>query len=397
MNRNYALMILQLPEDATRTQIDESYELLRTFYYPDFFGRPHEFTPNQIQENIRMRLNRGFYRPPKGVQYQNFPEDAYHRALFDYVLVCWAYDYLTDPENQHPFDADPRTPYGHDVRHYGKTVAFLRKKIPKITCALLIPVAIAWFICGLISVGNFTFFMIAKNVFWWIFVALNLANWITMPLDMLLLVPLKMWDGIVEGASVRPWIFKPIAACFMGVLYGIGGLFCLFLKPEEAVWRREDRYDPPIISQKTGRMMAQILYMNAMENLKAFRMKENKPYIDANHPSIQEVLKLAHQCYSTKKGLLLTMINYHDDNVKRTKRYMDTVDKMNKFGGFAASGPLDLMMDENNYEDAFDSWQHARAEREREVSKARSDFKMEEEIFFAYLYRAGVDPEDYLS
>lgn len=86
MIREDALMILHLPKDATREQIEQSYTQLRQLYHPNCYGTPHEFSQLQLEEVLCRELSSPYYKEPEGVQYQNFPQVGYEYAFARYAL-----------------------------------------------------------------------------------------------------------------------------------------------------------------------------------------------------------------------------------------------------------------------------------------------------------------------
>lgn len=378
MTKYEALSILKLPQDATWEQIDDAYDHMREFYYPKYYGSPNEFTPNQIQEELYAELSHDYYKEPKGVQYRNMIPDAYHYALYNYARVCQAYAYLIDLKNK-DMTVDPNTPYGYDVLHYGKTVAELREKIPAIRCLVNKWNVIGYLVCGFIGLmfnGETNFFSIAAEVLKWIYVVLFVGQWITMPLDMLLLIPKMIWDGMRHGAGMGIWLTKPITIAFFGALYGLGGVFCMFLLPHKAVDDRDIRYDPPIKNAKKGRAMAKELYEKAMANTEYFHYVD-PPFIDDSIPVIRKALEELADMYKMARTNLSSTQFYYDDTVERAGKLVD----WNLDG--------DVEWDSDNYSRALDK-------RSREVGKAEYELRVIERKIIPFFQQVYANPADYI-
>jgi len=379
MIREDALMILHLPKDATREQIEQSYTQLRQLYHPNCYGTPHEFSQLQLEEVLCRELSSPYYKEPEGVQYQNFPQVGYEYAFTRYALVCQAYDYLTSPKNQNQYGVDPNTPYGYDTLHYGLTVAKLRYQASLILTYAMIPVIIGYLLTGLIGAminrdGNF--FSVVSSILLVGYFVLQGIAWLSTPLDMLLLIPKRILAGMKVGAETESWLLKPLAILFKGALYGIGGALALVFFPAFAALDREDRYRPWIKNHKKAHAAAHELYCKVQQNiadLPAAPINDDMYYVSL---VLQEAAK---EYQAAKKGLENTLAACDLDVEKAGKRFNMEV----KFIDWDIDG-------------AEDDFRKALDERSQRIQEGETQYQKASRLFGDLLRRTGAYAEDYI-
>ncbi len=383
MTKEDALKILRLPENATRQQIEESYRQLRLLFYPHCYGRPHGFSAQQTQEIFYQDVSGGYYKPPKGVQYQNFPLDGYEYAFVSYARICQAYEYLTAPENQNEFGVDPNTAYGYDVLHYGKRAADIREKVSFFACTKNIPVLLMYLATGLIGAminkpGNL--FSVLSDLAGIAYIALLGCAWITLPLDMLLVVPKRIVNGMKLGAGIGPWITRPITIAALGGLYGLGGVISLFLLPAMAMMDRGERYLPWIKNPGQGKAAGRERYEKTLENIRQLPGQCGDGRIHAGMIYVHNVLKeAAEQVRAAQKELEYTRLVSEAD-VERAGRWLNLEVK------FIA---WDIDSAQEDYSKALDECANAIEAKERKLKNAS-------DIFYSLIRRVGANADDYL-
>ena len=385
MNRSTALNILQLPKNATREQIEESYHQLRALYYPNHYGKPHEFTTEQMQENLYAILSRDRYKEPKGVQYKDFVKDTYHYALTEYAQVCQAYEYLTDAANQNEYNVDPNSPYGHDVLRYGPGFANVRKVITGLVNWLALPALIVWLVSGLLNVmgnGEIVYFGIIAGVSKYLYIAIMGSAMITMPRDVLLFIPEGICDGVREGAGYDSGIAKPLTILWGAVLGCLRNAFTFFLKPREMMDERDYRCDPPIKNAKKGRAAAAQWYQKTLGTMAA-DYEKGLVQIDEDMPSIRKALKALAERYKYAKIVARATQTSSDLYVQRAEKDFDRQDRVG-------------WLDGAEMEDALDDINKARDSRERVVSGAQTALQEAGRVLCAFARRAGANPDDYI-
>lgn len=381
MNRAEALSILNLTEKATKEQIKESYHKLRSFFYPAYYGQPQEFTPQQIQEKLYQNLSGLYYKETKKNATAEFVDDAYHKALYHYAKVCQAYDYLTELEKDNEEGLDPRSAYGYDVQHYGKTVANIRKTATAIASRLVKPVIIGFLVCWIIGLmvnreGNV--FSIVAEILKYGFIATAVVNLIMMPLDMLLMIPKMLWSGVQIGASIGPWYTKLFTVILGGALGAVVGVLSMILFPGAVAMARESRYDPPIKNQKEGREAARVLYEKTVENMTKLGDVALSYPISDDEPVIRKALEKLSKEYKDALRELKTAQSEGDEAVERAEKNLSLEDK--------------IQWNVEGAEDAYDAaWKNSR----REVAKKAAIVKEKEVLLQAFVQRANGKLKDY--
>ena len=383
MTKEDALNILRLPQNATCQQIEESYRQLRLLFYPYYYGSPHEFSAQQTQEIFYQDVSGGYYKPPKGMQYQNVPLDGYEYAFVNYARVCQAYEYLTAPENQNEFGVDPNTAYGYDVLHYGKRIADIREKVSYFACVKSIPVLLIYLATGLIGAminksGNL--FSVLSDLAGMAYLALLGCAWITLPLDMLLVVPKRIVNGMKLGAGIGPWITRPITIAALGGLYGLGGVISLFLLPAMALMDRDERYLPWIKNPGQGRAAGRERYEKTLENIRRLPGQCGNGRIYAGMTYVHKVLKEAAEQYeAAQKDLHYTRLVSEAD-VERAGRWLD----------------LEVKFIDWDIDSAIEDHRKALEESRRAVEEKEKQRKTASDIFYSLIRRVGANADDYL-
>lgn len=384
MNRNAALNILKLPKNATRTQIEESYNQLRELYYPYYYGAPHEFTPQQIQESLYADLSRDRYKEPKGIQYKDFVKDTYHFALLEYARVCGAYDYLTDPANQNKYNVDPRSPYGHDVLRYGKVFGDIRRVITWLVSWIAMPVLIVFLISWLLDVmggGAYWYFTVTADVSKILYLVLMGSAAVTMPLDVLGYIPRGITEGMREGAQTQTGILKPLCVLWKGIWGGLGRIFNILWRPGEMMDERYYYCDPPVKNAKKGRAAAEAWYKKTVSNMETFhdictiRISDKMPVIRSALEDL--VLRIKRARMYAAWG-----VSWGDMQVQQAEKNYDRMDRVG-------------WPDSTEMEEALDDISKARAERARAADSAGSELQYADRLLHAFAYRAGADLKKY--
>ena len=225
MTREKAVEILSLPQNATAKQIETAYRRHLELYYPPFYG----WHPGAYQAHN-----------------SDIAPDPGTWAFIRFWNVHEAYQYLTDPNNKNDQGVDPGTAYGYDVLRYGVTVAKIRKTLGYI--ALISPIfwilrIVIALVFGIFFSNNMELGDGISNVLWWIYCACWVGGLISAPLDTLLVIPIKIWNGLKAGWELGPLILKPIIALLFGAVNGLIGLVQVLYFPAKAQLNRDERIE----------------------------------------------------------------------------------------------------------------------------------------------------------
>lgn len=363
MLREEALGILHLPENATKDQIEENYKKHCDLYYPPRYARNPVRDTDSIKEQLYKNISKNYYRQRDIPIISHIPDFV---AYMRYVDVQEAYKYLTDPKNQNKHGVDPRTPYGYDVLHYGKMIAFVRNKICKWVGALALIEMMLVFILVITGMDNVIpdIWKIMEKCYYGMLGFL----WLCSPLDTLLYIPKRFINGIRYGASIGPMITKPITIVLMAGLYTIGGSIALFIFPCLIYGDREERYNPVIKGEKKGRAAAQALFLQTEELIEAQRQQISS-VLDRDDPLYRQIMEEEWEKLSEyNKELAETETSCERKLAKAEKRR----DRIERTAGWGATNTFEIEYEiDSDMRWAEEQYETAQKECDEELSEKK--------------------------
>lgn len=372
MFREDVLRILHLSENYTKDEIEENYQKLRKLYYPPRYegklGRDAEGLKEQLYKN----LSGEFYRKPKRSDACNGFDPAFW-CFIRYAEVCEAYKYMNDPKNHNKYGVDPKTTQGYDTIHYGKVVAFIRNNFCAALSILATILAIAVLILSCCNLH-----MLIPEISGVVLLVYGVVLgfiYLCHPLDFLLFLPKRIWNGIRSGASMGFWLTKPITVLVMPLIFFLGGILGLFFLPAYVMKDRDDRCGPYIKTRRAGRKAAEKQFLQA-EKMIEEQQQKGMTVIDGHDPFYQKAVDTEWETCERLRKEFHDATEEHEKTMEKAEKRRNRMERM---AGWGAEGDLDYYSQyEADIRWAEDEYENTKSESTNEVYRKLFDYKRQQ-------------------